>query len=532
LLINPKIQYGQAWGFQFILHPLAALLHFNIFSLRITRLALYLSATFYLSFSLLSLIPEQKMWNKNFKPVLFALLGIPGIFITYSYPPRALGYNELSSIICCLVCALLIGQIRSEYKDIDYLKLITLGLLLGALFFVKFTSFILISFFAFLVILIKNKRKFFSVLIPISSCSTLLLILGLSSDFPLKYIRNLTSLAFNKNLQQRYGHPITSMISVDLNVILNDLKSFFITASIFYLTISIMRYVFRNSPKFLILNQYVLAMLAGLIFYLANQYSPINKWSSTGRILTTLLFASILLIWLSMQRENCLTFENSWLLCILCVFPVFAALGTNNPIDGQLIYTAPVIIAFFSFASILYISPVFVEFVSSLLVLSLMILSLHMLRVDTFTSPYRSAPYFQQKHVTLANTPLSGLKLNEGDVTWVDWIINSSHKIEPETKVISINNPAVPLILNGRYFSTPWIGAFWPVNYDAIAAQCKLQPQPAKLALYIEGMLDLTDSTELNIALKPCLVEFPRSFSLIAKTEMQTTSHTTSLWKS
>jgi hypothetical protein len=124
------------------------------------------------------------------------------------------------------------------------------------------------------------------------------------------------------------------------------------------------------------------------------------------------------------------------------------------------------------------------------------------------------------------------LKLNKGDVAWVNWVIDSSHNIEPTTDVISINNPSVPLILNGRYFSTPWIGAFWPVNYDAIAVQCTVHNLPRKFALYVEGALDKTDLSELNIALKPCSVEFPRDFKFVMDANFPGSSHVTTLFKS
>lgn len=561
LVASNRVAVGEAWGFQHVLHPLFDMTGQSVIAFRIFRLLGYFLVSAFLlmvifkSSRALGITLRLSQW-------IFVLIASQvGTFLAWSFPPRTLGYNELSSWLSQVGASLIVLLVVSRVADRPVIHrrwLLMLWCGLGAivllLLAVKVTTGVVFAILAVVALSVGSVQLSFlrRLAAGLAGLVGAFLVL-LLSGFPfLAYANNLLFLAFDRSARSAYGHPLDGVITTyaasfddAFKVLLSSILLFIVLISM--LLILLVPGLDSAIARVLRLAAMIVAILLFVSLfwwpYLQITFTYLGYFSLFVGIAALVIFG--LLLAMRARNEESGTRASrrtrwpiSFAILVVVATPFSGAVGTNNAITGQLLYSVTIWMVVLAFCLVVLSDRLIdrgrhiLASAPSVLLVLLLLLSAAAVRGDILNHPYRIAPYAEQQRPTTARY-LSGLLLIKPQATLVNWMTAQGNELHAKgVPTIALASPEGLLTFNADGFVSPWVDPFWGVSFKSIEAAC-LDGKPSELFVLQPGSAKITSGVvkQTNKALQSCAMSFPADFTIVGRHDSTDPEFTMTIWK-
>lgn len=564
LIESNRITIGEPWGYQHVLHPIFILLGDSVLNFRILRFLGYVVIGIGASFAFLRLAQSRKWHLSKIQKVILFTGAQFGTVIAFSYPPRYVSYNELASWLTQLFVILTIFIFSLRWrKGKNFLPSKSekwlwsgIGLVLAISFGARITTFAVLAFVTVLLLAIwstslrSTAKQVLSVIVGLVVGALALLAAG----FPFSnYVTNLLYVFTDPQARIDYDHPISELLSIYWGSVQT---SFSIVWPILLIVTFIFSATLFQSQRFKP-NKSVIWILCGLSIIVSGQILISIPRTNNWLLLGTILFAIAIVLMLEMllilrlqtinhfgtESSNLSLFEKIqfiFLAAVILFVPIGAAVGTNNAITGQMIFSATAWVTY-SIGFAIVISNFYEKTGSRASTIGLQvifgvfaIIATYGLFFDLTKVPYRTPLYSLQNTETKANY-VSGLLLTSEQSNWADWVSEKAKTLRAEyTPTVSINAPGALLVFNNSPLASPWIAGFWPVSAKSIAVGCKqFEVPPDDFIVIQDGNVGVVDSWEQDVQkqLESCGLIFPEDFEIAAQRNSPVSNGQTTIWR-
>lgn len=560
---------GEAWGFQHLLHPLYVLTGESVLAFRVVRLSGYVLLSLALvwcariAMTRIGLSIPRSGW------VFILLLAQVGTFFAWSYPPRYLGYNELSAWLAQLGVALMVLSLAwglsspREQRGSPQLMLIwvALGGLLPLFVFAKVTSAVAFGAMLALALVVPNPhlrlwKRAACVGAGVVSVLAVLWVARVPVGF---YAGNLYSLIFDKSVRDAFGHPTSPMVTTYLESLRFTGRVLLPALLVFALAMATFR---RKAGPFQRRDGQApghgagvldgITWLLGVLLLLALISLPKDKvWPYLGELVAFIGAAGVIgLAILGTDRASLhgsratRSFSVAVAAAAIVAAPFISALGTSNPIVVQFVFAATL------WSVVLGIALVRLTQRAALLqsrarslpaLIGCVVILLAALAVKAdIAKPYRSADLLTQKTSTSA-PELGGLLLTDTDAAWIDWVYAAAESLDAKNvPAIAINtrvkgdfNTSGALYaFNHSGYANPWLGRDWPAAFNSLRLACTEKP-PADLLVLQPGTATERASSTVGVTrnLAACGISFPGDFQVVATRKSADPSLAMTIWR-
>lgn len=561
LVASNRVAVGEAWGFQHVLHPLFGLTGQSVITFRIFRLLGYFLVSAFLlmvmfkSSRALGIILRLSQW-------IFVLIASQvGTFLAWSFPPRTLGYNELSSWLSQVGASLIVLLVVSRVADRPVIHrrwLLVLWCGLGAivlfLLAVKVTTGVVFAILAVVALFVGSiqlsfLRRLVAGLAGLGGAYLVLLLSG----FPfLAYANNLLSLTFDKSARSAYGHSLDGVITTyaasfddAFKVLLSSILLFIVLISILLVLL-----VAGLDPAIARVLRLAAMIVAILLFvslfwwpYLQITFTYLGYFSLFVGIAALVIFGLLVAVHARSEESGTRASRRTrwpitFAILVVVATPFAGAVGTNNAITGQLLYSVTIWMVALAFCLVVLSDRLIdqgrhiLASAPSVLLVLLLLLSAAAVRGDILNHPYRIAPYAEQQRPTTARY-LSGLLLITPQATLVDWMTAQGNELHAKgVPTIAMASPEGLLTFNADGFVSPWVDPFWGVSFKSIEAAC-LDGKPSELFVLQPGSAKIKSGVvkQTNKALQSCAISFPADFTIVGRHDSTDPEFTMTIWK-
>ncbi len=561
LIASNRVAVGEAWGFQHVLHPLFVATGQSVLVFRFIRLLGYF---FVSAFLLVVALKASKAFGITLRPgqwVFILIVSQVGTFLAWSFPPRNLGYNELSSWLSQVGASLIVLLVVSRVVDhpiisTRWLWILWAGLGTIALFLlaIKITTGIVFGLIVVAALFVRNTQMSFirRLLAGIAGLIVAFLLL-LATGFPFApYVRNLLSLVFDKSARSAYDHPLDALLTT-YGASLDDAFKVLLSSILLFVVLIVLLLVLlvpRLDPAI----ARVVRVAAAIITALASL--SLFWWPYIGMTFTYLGYFSLFLgvavlvvfaLWLALRLRGGISppassrrikWAVSFAVIVVIATPFAGAVGTNNGLTGQLLYSVTIWMIALAFFLVLLSDRLarsghhLLSSAPSIFLICLVALSAGAVRGDILNHPYRIAPYAQQQSST--NAPyLSGVRLIRPEAELFDWMAKEGKELHAaNVPTIAISSPGGLLAFNANGFASPWVDTFWPVSFRSIEAACAAGA-PSEMFVLQAGAAKANSDvvTETRKALDRCHVSFPADFVIVAQHSSDDADYSMKIWK-
>lgn len=548
MIASNRMAVGEAWGFQHLLHPLYVLTGESVLAFRIVRLAGYVLLSVALVWSgraIVRRIGISIVWSGWAFVILLAQVGT---FLAWSYPPRYVGYNELASWFAQLGVALVLISLAWGVSSPGIQRssrvLWTVWAVLGAiailLVFAKVTSAVAFAAVLALALCVPNPHlRLWKRVVSIGAGATAMLLVLWASRVPIGfYLENAYSLVFDKSERETFGRPLSPMIHMYGISFLSTGRALLPTVLLFALAMASFRWKARPpgaGARGVAIDR-VSWLLGALLLIALFSLPRINVWSYLGELVTFIGAAGI--IGLSILGTDGATMHGSAVSRSLSVAlgglaivgtPFMSALGTSNPIMGQLMWSASLWLVVLGIALVLLTQRAahFRSNARSLpMLIGCVVILLAALAVKAdIAKPYKNAPLLSQE--TSTSVPeLRGLLLTQTDAAWIDWVSAAGDSLRgdnvPAIAINSrvghdLNTSGALYAFNHSGYANPWLGIEWPTAFNSLRLACTMHP-PTDLFVLQPGMSTEHAPSTSGVAknLAACGIDFPKDFRVVA----------------
>lgn len=558
LIASDRVSIDEPWGFQHLLHPVFEVFGESVLAFRWLRLVAYILVGVAASSAVHTALRSVDVHLR--RDQIFVLYGAAqfGTIVAFSYPPRYVSYNELAAWITQLLAILMILRTVYLRQQRDYrLRIrglalaIVLGLLLSLLFFAKVTSFVPAAIVLSLVMLgsSANLSESIKQLLVVATSAVGSAVAFVFAGYPARsYLGNLQRVFFDSELQLYLGHPIGEILETYYDSIIRA-SGWAITVLLAGLLPLVAlsgwhRRAGGTGPRGASLASAFAICGALVVAFLMPQES---NWTLLGGVLVSVLVLAIVLasaVYAQRNRDDERPRHGKsilWLGVAVVCLPLSSAVGTNNPITGQMVFASTLWItiamgllftyrfmyptnAGSSSASLRYFSSVFA-------VLGIVIL--YAFGVEMAGPQYRVKQYSSQTSETSA-TYISGLLLEPAEAEWADWVSGKAVALNASgVPTVSINSPGALLVFNNSGFASPWITPFGPVSTVSIGHACiQLGRQPSSFFVIQDGDIEFKSRFQQSIQtqLGQCGIRFPSDFKVVASRPSAISDSTTVIW--
>ncbi|TXN28802.1 hypothetical protein [Lacisediminihabitans profunda] len=558
LISSNRIAVGEAWGFQHVLHPLFVATGQSVIAFRVIRLVGYFLVSAFLlvvahrTASALGWTLRLTNW------LLILAVSQIGTFVAWAYPPRYLGYNEISSWLtqvgAGLIVLLVVSRITAKPVVGPRIVLsiwVGLGAIVVLLVAVKITTGIVFGALVIAALFISRPTLVFSRRVLTLAVGVVVgLLLLLVSGFPFfDYAKNLLSLIFDDSARSAYDHPVGELLKTYGLSFAGSVRTILLSITFFVVLVSLLLGL---------LSARVSRQAAGLVAATAGIFGVLTVISLFVWPVTNVPFADLgyftlftgsaalilVTLWLGVSRGGGeLTSQAKWVVifgCIVVIATPFAgAVGTNNGIIGQLLYSSTIWAVALAFLLVFLGQRLALRGHSGLstmppvILVCLLLLSAIAVRGDVVNHPYRTAPYALQQSPTNA-THLQGMLLTAQEAEWADWISSQARSLKAgSTPTIAISSPGGILTFNNSPFASPWVETFWPVSFRSITAACADHKAPTKLFVLQPGNAKAGSQVvkQTVSALQDCGISFPGDFVKAAVHPSKNKEFSMTIWK-
>ncbi|MBC7560529.1 MAG: hypothetical protein H7270_14545 [Dermatophilaceae bacterium] len=563
MIASNRIATEVPLGFQHLLHPLYELTGQSALALRITRLVGYVL----LSGALVWCARIALRWvgiNLSRSGWAFVLLlAQVGTFLAWSYPPRYLSYNELGSWFSQLGVALILLALAwgvaspGHRAPARVLGLIWpgLGALTTLLLFAKVTSAMVFGVFLLLGLFIPNPcyRLWKRLLGAGAGATVMLLVLWATGSPIVAYLKNAFALVFDRSAQDAAGHPLSAMISTYSNS-LNSMGRALVPALLLF-TLSMA--TFRRKAKLTpdagrvkaAATDWLTWVLAALLLVALATLPRAPVWPYLAVIIGFIGLAGTIGLVIAgsdgaqMRRSTVsrsLSIAIAW--SAVLAAPFISAVGTNNGIAEELVFSATVWAVVLGIALVLLMRRAALlrsraRCVPALIGCVVVVMVALSVKAD-IAKPYRSLSLLSQD--TSSSVPeLRGILLTATDAAWIDWIYATGRSLGAAgVPTVAIDSPGALFAFNHNGYATPWLGhGNLPSGFRSLRLACATHP-PDDLFVLEPGPVGgraSTDGAAVNPgvakSLATCGISFPGDFRVAASRPDADPAHAMTIWR-
>lgn len=550
MLASKRVAAGEVWGFHYLLGPLYELMGSSVLMFRILRLFGYVALGVVLTLLARALLRPTGIELGRVGWLLVGLVAQVGTFSAWSYPPRYLGYNELSSWLTQLGVALLIllllegrGTQNGRMARRWWLWSI-IGAVLSALALAKISAGIFLSLLALVAALLATNGgvwwKRVGGLLGGMSAGFLLM---LASGVPLlSYALTVVQFGTDRSAQVASGHSISELLatylsSMSVTVVVLAVPTLLagiilLVARGFHTDDGPARRVVASAENVTLFFAFVLAVIIISINVLPGtpQHDlfpeAIDGWSSLGVSNTFLLALALLSFGIlasptgskpvaSRKRGSAAAVLG---FSLFALAPLISALGTNTRIFNHTVFSTTIwaVGAAIGLVLLWRRSTAISSTVRALPVMLLgVIVASSGLAVagEVFVHPYLSTPYFTQKSAVEVGD-LRGIRLTQGEAEMYEWLHAAAPRLDAQNvPTLSLASPGALLAFNASSWSAIWPGPAWP---SSIAQSCSAGKPDDLFVLQAASEMEGTRKHDRLVAgLATCGIHFPTDFQVV-----------------
>jgi len=539
MIASNRIAVGEPWGFQYLLHPLYIVTGQSVLVFRVIRLVGYALLSVALVWCARGVARRLGMSIPRSGWAFILLLAQVGTFLAWSYPPRYLGYNELASWFSQLGVALIVVSLSWRSSSprshggswVLWLLWAGLGAITMLLVFAKVTSGLVFGAILALAILVPNPnlQLWKRVLAGLAGTGAVLLVLWACQSPIGPFFKNAFVLLFDKSGQAAFKHPISRLISTYSDSVRLTGRALLPALLIFSLAMVTFRRKARpiGDRGWGWIMDGITWILGALLLIVLIALPRVSVWSYLGELVGFIGAAGIIgLVILGAHRIRLRgwAISRSFSVAIggtaIVAAPFIGAIGTNNPIVGQLMWTASLWAVVLGIALVLLTQRAVLLRSSALCLPALIgcfviLMAAFAVKAD-IAKPYRSAPLLSQD--TSTSVPeLRGLLLTGTDAAWIDWVSAAGDSLgADDVPATAIASPGALYAFNHSGYADPWIAGRYPFTMNSLRLACTTHP-PADLFVLQPGTSTKDDLSAIGLtrSLAACGIEFPSDFRVV-----------------
>ncbi len=502
---SQRVPFMEPWAYQYVLGPLWDFSGEYILIFRLIRILIYITATLLLA--RIVLIGYSKRLDLKVRKevvVVYYSVSIYGAYWAWIWSANALGYNEFASSLGTLAVATFYYITVLAPKHLCLRRAgvaFSLGFVLLLIAPFKISSFLALAalFLISHTISMKSLKLYaFDTFFTFIGSLSAILVLA-AEGFPWRnWLQTSLDLLVNKDLQVQFGHPLSELLIQNAAILGESLLrviplvipplvlSFFSAQTRFRPeNMKFSEQIGRFSVTYWTLTIFALA-LAVFIPNIKNHYSIITYLSAF-----VLLLAVILTQILDVEGKQGKSGECEFRIATLAIIisPLMIALGTNNPITGQVSFSmSPWFVLIGIGAAVCFeTQSCFSKILIRNLVAAISIITFLLVFLGVVSHPYRQAPIWFNSSQTTAKH-FSGMFVTEDQSEILNWLETIGNKKEYVDKpTIAIDNPGYLFAFNNSDFASPFIASFWSVSYESIDHACHESDGEAPIILRAAG---------------------------------------------
>ncbi|MDQ1536927.1 MAG: hypothetical protein QOE58_1320 [Actinomycetota bacterium] len=554
MIASNRRAIGEPWGFQHLLHPLYVLTGQSVLVFRVFRLAGYVLLSLALVWTARFVLRRLGILVPRLGWAFILLLAQAGTFLAWSYPPRYLGYNELSSWFSQLGVALILLSLAwgnscggsQKGSQVMWLIWAGLGSITMLLVFAKVTSgFAFASLLVLTALLPHRHLRLWKRFVGAVAGAVVVLLMLWATGSPLKfYAHNMVALMFDKSARKALGRPISRIITSHLDSLL--LTGWVLLPALLIFTLLVLTLTgkaggrrdaavraARGWPSYLLCVLLVISLVA---------LPKVDAWSYLGELVGFIGGAAIIglvILGADQARTRRPSLSLSRAVAVggsaVVAAPFISSVGTSNPFAGEFLFAATLWAVALGVALVLLAlraQPVrgIVAAVPSFLVGFVVILLAAVAVKAAVVKPYHVAPLLTQE--TSTSVPaLRGLLLTEADAAWIDWVAAAGDSLHADgVPATAIYSSGALFAFNHSGYAHPWVGSRWPLAFKSLSIACTKNP-PADLLVLQPGDLHAGATAGVIKSLAKCGINFPGDFSVAAQKTFEAPKRAMTIWR-
>jgi hypothetical protein len=522
MIASDRVAVGEAWGFQHLLHPLFRLIGESVLAFRVLRLVGYAVTSVLLVLAARHVtrtagvaLPRHTWW-------FVLLVAQAGTLLAWSYPPRYLGYNEISAWLSQLLCASVVVGLLGRTSGAPVLRVwlpwAAAGAMIPPLLMAKFTAGV-----AWVPLVLLATLLAPSVRSALGRTAVTLLGAGLSalalvaSGMPLvgTVSRSWTMLS-DPAAQEASDHSVSEVLRTYRDSAVDTALAALVPVALLVVLAVVVRRMRPGSGLLARAGALVLpALLGGWLLAL-----PLTSWTKLGTTATVMGVggAAVLLVAGAAARDGRPSPARLYGLALVVVTPVVAGVGTNNAILGQTIFAATIwaVLLGAALAGLAGTGPrVAVHRRAPLLTGALLVwVMVTHVWSDSVVHPYRSDP-LQHQTARTTEPALAGIRLTPDQADLATWLHATAEREQAaDVPAVAINAPGHLFAFNRSGWASPWRGGIWAAS---IEESCRTA-RPDDLVVLDPGDDSATTAEgreQLTRALTGCGYAFPDDFRAV-----------------
>lgn len=523
MIASDRLALGEAWGFQHLLHPLFTMVGESVLVMRALRLLGYVAVSVVLARAASRVLRAAGLMLRRREQAFVLLVAQAGTLLAWSYPPRYLGYNELSAWLGALICAAVaVGVVPSGSGDrrLRALPWAVVGFLLGPLVLAKLTAAIVWAALVLTVLLLPvpgSQRWLRLVAVAVGAAVSTVAMVLTGVPF-LAAARSAAGMLLDSSAQAASDHSISEILQTYLTSTEMTARA---TA------VPILLLMALTAVCLLVRRRLVLGGLAGAL--LAAAFAAVlarpaieGTWPALGSLAAALGVGGALML---VPAARATLPAGSPVLRLVVVLllalgaPLVAAVGTNNLIWGHTVFsaTAWAVLCGVALCLLARVASPVVRAAPLLLGTLVVALTSTAVAFEVSVHPYRSSPLLSQQTPTSV-PPLAGMLLTEDQAAVADFLRSVAVAQNARgVPAVALNSPGHLFMFNRSGWASPWTGDSWQAS---IARTCAQDGAPEDLFVVQpagpENLVKI-ERGRLQEALAGCRLQFPDDFTAVAE---------------
>ena len=551
MIASNRIAIGEPWGFQHLLNPLYVLTGESVLALRVLRLGGYVLLSVALVVCARAILHRIGIAIGRSSWLFIFVLAQVGTFTAWSYPPRYLSQNELSSWFSQVGIALALlslawgvsGEAGQRATRALWAIWVGLGAVAALLVFTKVTSGAVFAVVLAAVLLVPNPqlRRWTRTTAAGAGAAAVLLMLWVS-DYPVgSYVHGALSLFLNPSAQAAFDHPISAIVVLYRHSLLATGSTLLPVLLLFTLTIASLR---RATAQDGSRDAHRLAWVFGAFLLFALLALPkASVWDYLGALVVFSGLAGV--VGLALHGGEGAALHGSTAHRVLSVAagglavvsaPLVSTVGTNNSLTGQFLFAATLWAVVLGVALVLISERAAAlrggaQVLPALIGCAVLLMGAQAVKTSA-DAPYRTTSLWSQ------NTPTSapafrGILLTKADAEWMNWMSSAGDSMHAAgVPAIAISSPGALYAFNQSGYANPRVDYRLPVSVASIESACKTDP-PHDLFVLQPGTSFPDDPSTIGTvkSLAACGISFPHDFVAVAQRKSADPARALTIWR-
>ncbi|GGB77281.1 hypothetical protein N798_10420 [Knoellia flava TL1] len=525
MIASDRVAAGEAWGFQHLLHPVWTLTGETVLTMRVLRLLGYLAVSVVVTWAAIRVLTAAGVRLNRRERGLVLLVAQAGTLLVWTYPPRYLGYNELSAWLSALLCAALaVGLVPLEDDDRRrrVAPWLVAGLLVVPLTMAKFTAAVvwMVVLLVALALPVTGSARWMRLA---GATAGAVLCLGVMRLLGVPFVtvtRNALHMLTDSSAQQASRHSIDVIIHTYLDSTRTTLRAVVLPL----LLLLAFALVCTLSGRRRWLAVIAAGVLAAAFVAVQAGAAVEGTFPGLGAIATSLGLGAggALAVVARTESSRASAGPRPWRLVLVVLLalatPLIAPIGTNNAIWAHTVFSAMpwAVLCGVALCLLARVAPPVVRAAPVLLAGAVVALATAAVLEEVTVHPYRSFPLLDQTSPTSV-PPLRGIALNDDQAAVANWLHATAIEQEAEgVPAVAMATPGYLFMFNRSGWASPWAGGSWQAS---IARSCRRETPEDLFVIQpvTPRALIRTETRRLQAALTSCDLRFPEDFRVVAE---------------